>query len=301
MDPALAETEHSSVRQKGIETWPASQVLSALFESQAAAVASVHGALPAIEAAALAAAFRLADSGRLAYVGAGTSGRIAAQDGAELPPTFGWPRERLALLMAGGERALVTAVEGAEDDAQAGEQAARGFGAADVVVGVAASGGTPYTCACVATARAASALTIGIANVAGSALLAAAEHAILLPTGAEVIAGSTRLKAGTAQKTALNLFSTLTMMRLGRTHDGLMVDMRPSNAKLRRRAVRMVQDIAGCDAEAAERALARCDGQVKAATLVARGLEPEAARTLLALHRGHLRAALAATLADASA
>ena len=295
MTSTLADTEQASVRQYEIETWPPSQVLQALFESQASGIASLHHALPAIEAAALAAASRLADSGRLIYVGAGTSGRIAVQDGAELPPTFGWPGNRLALLMAGGDIALVTAVEGAEDDAQAGRQAtaALDVGAADVVVGVAASGGTPYTCACVAAARAASALTIGVANVAGSALLAAAEHAILLPTGAEVIAGSTRLKAGTAQKAALNLFSTLTMMRLGHTHDGLMVDMRPSNAKLRRRAVRMVQDITGCAPDQAEQALTRSGQQVKAAVLVVRGLEPDAAQALLAAHGGHLRAALA--------
>ena len=295
MAPALAETEQTSARHRGIETWPSGQVLRALLESQAAGIASLEQALPAIEGAALAAAERLGRGGRLVYVGAGTSGRIAIQDGAELAPTFGWPGERLALLMAGGDDALVIAVEGAEDDAQAGRQAAMtlGLGPEDVVVGVAASGGTPYTCACVAAARAASALTIGVANVAGSALLAAAEHPILLATGAEIIAGSTRLKAGTAQKAALNLFSTLTMMRLGRTHDGMMVDMRPSNAKLRRRAVRMVQDIAGCDAGQAEQALARCGQHVKTAALVARGLEPEAARTLLAAHGGQLRAALA--------
>ncbi len=293
MLPAFVDTEQRNADQGEIETWQPNRVLRALLDSQATGIASVGPALSAIETAAMAAAARLAGSGRLVYVGAGTSGRIAVQDGAELPPTFGWPAERLGLLMAGGDDALVAAVEGAEDDAAAGRRAAAGLAADDVVVGVAASGGTPYTCACVAGARAAAALTIGVANVADSALLAAAEHPILLATGAEVVAGSTRLKAGTAQKVALNLFSTLLMMRLGRTHDGLMVEMRPTNAKLRARAVRIVQEVAGCGPERAAQALARSGQHIKTAILVVRGLEPEPARRLLARHAGHLRAALA--------
>jgi len=290
-----AETESVSPRYRGLDVWPPASVVQALFESQQAGIAAVHTALPAIEAAALAAALRLVSTGRLIYVGAGTSGRIAVQDGAELAPTFGWPVERTVLLMAGGEAALSTGIEGAEDDAEAGRDlaASLGIGAQDVVVGVAASGGTPYTHACVTAARQRGALTIGIANVPDSALLAAAEHAVLLATGPEVIAGSTRLKAGTAQKATLNLFSTLLMIRLGRTHDGLMVDMTPTNAKLRRRALRMVQDLTGCDAAIGERALADCGQHIKSAVLVVRGMQPAAARALLARHGGHLRAALA--------
>ena len=293
MDPALLDTEQSSAERSGIESWAPDRLLRAMLDAQSAGIVSVQLAVPAIEAAVMAAASRLAVAGRLAYVGAGTSGRIAVQDGAELPPTFGWPTERLRLLMAGGDGALVAAVEGAEDDEGAGHAAATGLGAADVIVGIAASGGTPYTCACITAARAASALTIGVANVAESRLLRVAEHPILLATGAEIVAGSTRLKAGTAQKAALNLFSTLLMMRLGRTHDGLMVDMRPTNAKLRQRAVRIVQDIAGCEQGPAVQALARSGQHIKTAILVARGLEPEPARALLARHSGHLRAALA--------
>ena len=290
-----AETEFASPRYRGLDTWPPASVLQALFESQQAGVAALYPGLPTIEAAALAAAARLATTGRLIYVGAGTSGRIAVQDGAELAPTFGWPAKRILLLMAGGDAALTTGIEGAEDDAEAGRELATSFaiGPQDVVVGVAASGGTPYTCACVTAARSCGALTVGIANVPDSALLAAAEHGVLLATGPEVIAGSTRLKAGTAQKAALNLFSTLLMVRLGHTHDGLMVDMEPTNAKLRRRALRMVQDLTGCDTAVAEGALAACDQHIKSAVLVVRGMLPAAARTLLARHGGHLRAALA--------
>ncbi len=288
-----AETEQSSGQHKGIETWPLGRLSRAMVESHLAGIASLEQAMPEIEAAVEAAAARLGASGRLVYVGAGTSGRIAIQDGAELPPTFGWPTQRLLLLMAGGPGALVSAVEGAEDDEAAGCAAAAGLGSTDVVVAVAASGGTPYTCACLAAARAGTALTIGLANAPGSRLLAVAHHPILLATGAEILAGSTRLKAGTAQKVALNLFSTLLMMRLGRTHDGLMVDMRPSNAKLRARAARIVQEIAGCGPDAAAQALAHSGQHIKTAILALRGLEPDAARALLARHGGRLRAALA--------
>ncbi len=156
------------------------------------------------------------------------------------------------------------------------------------------AGARPHTVAAVEAASARGALTIGIAGVAQSPLLRAATHAILVATGSEPIAGSTRLKAGTAQKVALNLFSTLLMIRLGRVHDGMMVDMHPGNAKLRVRAREMVERIAACDANAAEAALARTGGNVKRAVLVARGSTPEAAEAMLAAHGGSLRAALGA-------
>jgi N-acetylmuramic acid 6-phosphate etherase len=250
--------------------------------------------LPAIAAATEAAALRLSGAGRIVYCGAGTSARIGVQDGAELLPTFNWPAERVAFVIAGGEAALLRAVENAEDSADDGILgiAALAVNADDVVLGIAASGATQFTVAALQAARQRGALTIGIANNAGSPLLAAVDHPVLIETGAEAIAGSTRLKAGTAQKIALNLFSTSVMVQLGHVYRGLMVDMRPTNAKLRRRAVEMVAHITSCDLEAAHRALSLADWDVKLAVLVLKGLTLEEARNLIVQSGGKLRAAL---------
>ncbi len=293
-DRGLPATEAASPRFATMDTWPSADILDALLEGQMAAVAAVRPALPALAAAADAAAERLRDGGRLAYAGAGTSGRIGVQDGAELAPTFNWPRDRLVLLLAGGEAALTQAVENAEDrDSLArGDVAAAKLGTSDVLVGLAASGATPYTLACLQAARLAGALTIGIANSPGAPLLAIADHAILIETGAEPIAGSTRMKAGTAQKVALNLFSTLLMTRLGRIYRGQMVDMVARNSKLRARAIRMLRELTGCSSEAGTAALAQADGSVKAAVLILHGLNRPRADALLAQHGGHLRQAL---------
>ncbi len=288
-------TEDVSPRFRGLDAWPSGDILAAMAEGQMAAIAAVHAALPALAAAAEAAAARLQAGGRIVYLGAGTSGRIAVQDGVELTPTFDWPGERLVFLLAGGEAALTRSIEGAEDDTGAAEGAVdgAGLGPADVAVGLAASGGTPYTCAGLARARARGALTIGIANSPAARLLGLAEHAVLLDTGPEAIAGSTRMKAGTAQKAALNLWSTLVMVRLGRVHDGQMVDLRATNRKLVARSEAMLVRLTGCESEAARAALARCGGRVKPAVLVlARNLSPEQARAALDRAGGHLRAAL---------
>lgn len=292
---SLPDTERISPRYADLDAWDTTTALGALWEGQLAAVAALEPALPALAHAAEQAAVRLASGGRLAYAGAGTSGRIAIQDGAELAPTFDWPEERLVLLMAGGEAAFVRAVENAEDSADfaRAEVSAAGIGAADVLVGVAASGGTPYTLAAVEAARVAGALTIGVANSRDTKLLRAAELPVLIETGAEAIAGSTRLKAGTAQKAALNLFSTAVMVRLGRVYRGQMVDMLARNAKLRARAVRMLIALTGCGEREAEGALAAAGGKVKLAVLmVLRGLDREAAEAILAQAGGFLRAAL---------
>jgi N-acetylmuramic acid 6-phosphate etherase len=265
-----------------------------LHAGQGEAIAAVERALPAIAAATEAAALRLSGAGRIVYCGAGTSARIGVQDGAELLPTFNWPAERVAFVIAGGEAALLRAVENAEDSADDGILgiAALAVNADDVVLGIAASGATQFTVAALQAARQRGALTIGIANNAGSPLLASVDHPVLIETGAEAIAGSTRLKAGTAQKIALNLFSTSVMVQLGHVYRGLMVDMRPTNAKLRRRAVEMVAHITSCDLEAAHRALSLADWDVKLAVLVLKGLTLEEARNLIVQSGGKLRAAL---------
>ena len=294
-EDGLPATEGVDPRYVGLDGWPTGVALHALWEAQMSAVAAVRPALPAIEGAAEAAAARLRRGGRLIYCGAGTSGRIGVQDGAELPPTFDWPEERLGLLIAGGQEALTRAVENAEDRAdlaQADMDAQRVTGA-EVVVGLAASGATPYVLACMAHARAAGALTVGIANSPGVKLLASVDHPILVQTGAEPVAGSSRLKAGTAQKVVLNLLSTAIMLRLGRVWRGRMVDMVARNEKLRARAVRMVRELAGCDETAARDALVQAGGRTKIAVLVLHGIPAPDAEALLATHDGHLGAALA--------
>ena len=287
-------TESVGARYLGLDAWPSRDILDVFVEGQMAAIAAVRAAIPQIETAAEAVTARLRAGGRLVYVGAGTSGRLGLLDGVELIPTFDWPPERVVYLLAGGDGALVRAVEGAEDDRAAGARdiADAKVAANDAVIAIAASGGTPYTLAAIEAARSRGALGIGIANNPDAPLLAAAEYPILLDTGAEAIGGSTRMKAGTAQKATLNLMSTLVMTRLGRVHDGYMVDMRATNAKLRRRSERMLTEITGADADAVQEALRRCAGRVKPAVLVIKGLSPEAAERALADAGGSLRRAL---------
>ncbi len=295
-------TESISPRYAELDLWPTGEAVAAMLEAQLGAAAIVQGQASAIAEAADAAAARLRDpAGRLVYAGAGTSGRLAVLDGVELGPTFGWDEARSLFLLAGGERALTTGVEGAEDDAEAAERAvaqAR-LGPADVAIGVAASGRTPYTLAVLRAAASAGALTVGIAGNPGTPLLEAAAHPILLDTGPEVLAGSTRMKAGTAQKIALNAFSTALMIRLDRVHAGLMVDMRLSNRKLQARAAAMVARIAEVDEATAAAALARADGRIKPAVLIARGAAPDRAARLLAETDDVLRVALAWVTTDA--
>ncbi len=295
-DPAVIATEQPSPRFAELDAWPVGEQVAALYGSQLDALAAIRPALPAIADAARAATARLRDpAARLVYAGAGSSGRLGAQDGAELEPTFDWPRARLVLLIAGGLGALTQAVENAEDDtaAAAASLRAAAIDAPDVVIAVAASGVTPFTLACLRGARAAGALTIGLANSRRAPLLEAAEHAILVETGAEPIAGSTRLGAGTAQKVVLNLLSTSIMTGLSRVHAGRMVEMRAGNEKLRRRALAMVCELACCPPETARAALDACAMRIKPAILVAaRGIDAQAAAAMLASHDGNLRAAL---------
>jgi N-acetylmuramic acid 6-phosphate etherase len=285
-------TEQLDPRFVDLDVWPVTTALEAMLEGQLAAVAAVKSQTAAIARAVEAAAVRLQAGGRLAYAGAGTSGRIAVQDGVELTPTYGWPAERLVFLLAGGLSATTSSAEGAEDDRDAGREAGRALGGNDVLIGVAASGRTPYTVAALEAARAAGVLTIGIANNRDTPVLAAAEHPILLDTGPEIVAGSTRMKAGTAQKVVLNLISTAVMVRLGYVYRGRMVAMRVSNEKLARRAAGMVEELAGVSHTRAAEALAHTGNDIRHAVLVARGMREEEAAARLAEHGGNLRAAL---------
>jgi len=291
----MTKTETVSARYATLDLWPTSDAVEAMLEGQLAAAAAVRSATGVIAAAADAAAERLRGSdGRLIYVGAGTSGRIAVQDGVELGPTFDWPEARFVYLLAGGKQAITASVEDAEDNAEDGRKLVMDakVTAHDVVIGVAASGQTPFTLAAVEAARAAGALTIGIAGNAETPLLAKPDFGIFLPTGEEVIAGSTRMKAGTAQKIALNLLSTAVMLRLGLVHGNLMVAMRSGNKKLVQRAMEIVRSIAGGSAEAASAALIQTDGDIRTAVLVARGMSVDGARTALAAAGGVLRQAM---------
>jgi len=222
--------------------------------------------------------------------GSSMSGRLAVQDGVELHPTFGWPHDRLIHLIAGGEAALVRSAEGAEDDVEAARAAIAGHAIheGDVVLGVAASGTTAFTRAALAAAHERGALTIGIANNPSAPLLKEVDHPILLATGAEFLAGSTRMTAGTAQKIALNLFSTRTMTMLGRVHDGLMVGLAATNAKLVERGRRMVALITGCTDEAARAAFETAGHDVRLSVLLIDGHPLEEARRRLDAAGGDL-------------
>jgi len=288
-------TESFDSRFKGLDQWDNETILTALLAAQERAVAALHPVLPALADAAQEAAQRLRrGSGRLIYAGAGTPARLGVLDGTELTPTFGWPAQRLGFVIAGGAAALLQAVEGAEDDtAQATRDlAAQSPGPEDICIAVSASGRTPYTLAVCRGARAAGALTIGIASNQAAPLLSAADHGIFIDSGPEPVSGSTRMNAGTVQKIALNMLSTLIMIRMGRVYDGMMVDVALNNEKLRLRARRMLEEITGCRPDAATEALADAGGHVKLAVLLLNGLTVVTAKKLLAHHHGDLRAAL---------
>ena len=289
-------TERIDCRYVDIDQWPTVSAVDAMLEGHMAAVAAIQSQSGAIAAAADAAAHRLGPSGRLIYAGAGTSGRIAVQDGAELCPTFNWPRSRLVFLMAGGMTALAESAEGAEDDAEEGERQvnANQIGPDDVVIAVAASGSTPFTLAAIRTARERGALTIGLSNNSGSQLEAQAEFNICVETGSEVIAGSTRMKAGTAQKAVLNTLSTAIMLRRGLVFKGMMVNFRISNEKLLARGHAMVRTLAGVHQIAAEHALEKAGRRVLPAVLIALGADRSEADRLIAECHGNPRAAIMA-------
>ncbi len=295
MTAPATETPHPD--HAALDGYATADLVAAFVDDQARAAAAVRAALPALAAAVDAAVPRLAAGGRIVTVGAGTSGRLGVLDSVELPPTFSWPPERAPALLAGGRGAMFTAVEGAEDDADAGAADLRALAptANDVVVAIAASGTTPYAIGAARAAAAAGALTVAVVNNPATPLAAACAIAVELDTGAEVIGGSTRLKAGTAQKIALNTFSSAVMVRLNKTHGNLMVDLRATNAKLQRRAVALVRAATGADDVAAAAALAAAAGRVKVAiVMLAAGVDAVAAAARLDAAGGRVAAALPA-------
>jgi N-acetylmuramic acid 6-phosphate etherase len=294
MQGRLTETVSNSAA--GIDTWPDQRILSALLGGQERAIAAVATALPDIARAAEIAAAALGKSGRLIYVGAGSSGVIAALDALELPGTFGIPPKQALAIIAGGAASFQRLDGAVEDDADQARAdiAAAGIGANDVVLGISASGATIYTCAALKEARARGAATVGIACNESAPIHHDATITITLLSGGEVLAGSTRMGAGTAQKAALNLLSTLIAVKLGHVHDGMMVNVRPENEKLRARAAGIVARIANVDLAIAQEKLRAANFEPKIAILLAAGAASVSdAASLLTKYQGHLRPALA--------
>lgn len=293
----LLATEQISEVHHDLEARPTLQIAQALVDDQLHAVQAAQKAVPQIASAAELAAERMLQGGRLIYVGAGTSGRLGQLDASELPPTFSWPRERALACIAGGQEALWRAVEGAEDDLEAGKRDLLALHPTrhDVVIAIAASGTTPYPLGAVAAAKEVGALTIGLANNPETPLVKHSQIGIVLETGPEVISGSTRLKAGTAQKIALNAFSSTLMVRLGKVYGNLMVDMQATNAKLVARAMRLTVAATGASENEAKTALEACDYRVKTAiVMIKKNLDAQVAQALLNRVDGNVRRALEA-------
>ncbi|MFF3889118.1 N-acetylmuramic acid 6-phosphate etherase [Streptomyces sp. NPDC001914] len=281
-----------------IDRLPTLEIARLMNGEDATVPAAVAAQLPRIAAAIDDIAERMSRGGRLVYAGAGTAGRLGVLDASECPPTFNADPSRVVGLIAGGPDAMVTSVEGAEDsrDLAAADLDALALTPDDTVVGVSASGRTPYAVGAVEHARKQGALTVGLSCNADSALASAADHGIEVVVGPELLTGSTRLKSGTAQKLVLNMLSTITMIRLGKTYGNLMVDVRASNEKLRARSRRIVALATGASDEEIEQALAATDGEVKDAILtILGGVDGPTAARLLEESGGHLRAALAAS------
>jgi N-acetylmuramic acid 6-phosphate etherase len=240
---------------------------------------------------------KIASGGRLFYIGAGTSGRIGILDASECPPTYGTSPELVQGVIAGGEKAVFQSVEHIEDDEQVGcrDVERHGINAHDVVVGISASGRTPYVLGAIGEAKRRGAYTIGLSNLKDSLLSSAADLAIEVVVGPEVITGSTRMKAGTAQKLVLNMLSTCTMIKLGKVYNNLMVDVQATNTKLRERSIRMVQNLTGLSREQAAAGLDQCNGSVKLAVMMLKsGLPKEEAQKVLKDHQGRLKQSLQA-------
>ncbi len=290
-------TERADPRYAHLDLASVTELATLMNEADASVPAAIGAAMGSIVPAIEAITGRLVRGGRLRYVGAGTAGRLGVLDASECPPTFGTSPELVQGIMAGGPEAIMAAQEGVEDDLEAGATAIRAdaIGPLDAVVGVAASGRTPFVIGAIREARARGALTVALSCNTDAPISHEAELAIEVPVGPEVLAGSTRLKAGTAQKLVLNMISTIAMVRMGKTWGNLMVDLRATNEKLRERAIRIVQQVTSVERETAIEALRAADWEVKpAALMLGRGLSVEEARARLATD-GRLRVALEET------
>jgi N-acetylmuramic acid 6-phosphate etherase len=288
-------TEERNPLTSDIDTLPTLDMLTLINAEDQKVALAVRDELPSIAATVDAITARMQRGGRLIYVGAGTSGRLGVLDASECPPTFGTHHELVVGLIAGGLNALTEAVEGAEDNLEGGavEIANLGVDENDSVIGIAASGRTPYAIGSLQEAKKRGALTVSIACNRPSPLGELAELSIALIVGPEVVSGSTRLKAGTAQKMVLNMISTAVMIRLGKTYSNLMVDVQATNAKLRQRARRIVAEATGLDLQRASEILSACNGEVKTAIVaVLAAVAPEIARSRLRESGGYVRKAI---------
>jgi N-acetylmuramic acid 6-phosphate etherase len=290
-----SKTEQRNPKTRGLDRKSTIEIVRALNREDARVAFAVRRALPQIARAVDAIVKAFEAGGRLIYVGAGTSGRLAVLDASECPPTFGTPPRMVQALIAGGERALRHAVEGAEDSAANGARDLKRAGVTgkDVVVGIAASGSTPYVLGALRQARQRGAFTIGVTSNPGSALARQAQLAIAPDTGPEAVSGSTRMKAGTAQKMVLNMLSTAAMIRMGRVYENWMVGVALTNRKLRLRGARILEEAAGVSASAAQHALRRAGHDLPTALVMLKtGVSADDARKRLASVRGNVRRAL---------
>ncbi len=286
-------TERRNPRSRRLDTLSTPDVVALLLDEDRRAVEAAARARGAVARGAIELARALAAGGRVVFVGAGTSGRLGVLEAAECPPTFGTQRSRLRAVMAGGRASVFRAREGAEDRDDDGRRAVRSLTARDVLVGISASSLTPFVRGALEAARGRGARTLLVTCAPGPALRRLADVVIALRTGPEVLTGSTRLKAGSATKAVLNALTTAAMVRLGKTYENLMVDLRPTSAKLVDRSRRIVAAGARVTHDEARRLLAAARGEVKTALVMGRlGLGPDAARARLRVAGGHVRAAL---------
>ena len=292
----MQTTETPSGKHPELDQYGTLELVRAFTEDQVLAASVAHAAAAQLARAVDAAAPRIAAGGRLIYIGAGTSGRLGVLDSVELLPTFSWPKDRAVALIAGGRGAMYEAVEGAEDDKAQGAADLRSLNPSqnDVCIALAASGSTPYALGALTAGKAAGSLTIGIANNPEAPLTTLAEIGITIDTGSEVISGSTRLKAGTAQKIVLNTLSSAIMVRLHKVHGNLMVDLMPTNAKLYRRAIALTMRATGADETTARRTLEACHYRMKVAIVaILRKTDVTAAQAALDAVNGSVRQAVA--------
>jgi N-acetylmuramic acid 6-phosphate etherase len=293
--PKLKATEQRNPRTRGIDSKTATGILRAIHREDASVARAVSRAIPAIARAVDAMTRAIQNGGRGFYIGAGTSGRLAVLDAAELPPTYGTRPKVVQAIIAGGRRALTHAVEGAEDNRAQGARdlRVRKLTSKDAVVGIAASGGTPYVLGALEFANRVGAVTIGVTSNPNAPITKSVQISIVTATGPEAITGSTRMKAGTAQKLVLNMLSTATMIRLGRVYDNWMIGVALTNQKLRARGLRILMEASGADVAESTLALRQAGHNLSAALIMLKtGASAQEARRLLRDNHGHVYSAI---------